>query len=257
MVKSIYLQDGEEIFVDDEDFESVSHYKWYKTTHKNSRTIGSFIKNKKISLADFILKNHRQKEKNNDFTRSNLTEKGNQSKWAKAQSNSSSKYKGVTWHKNRNKWTANIHVEGKIKSLGSFLEEDDAAKAYNQAVLEYWNGEGYINKIGKDNRAKPKHYRKHKNQRVQYHTSLKLGFKGVSRNKNNSNPYTAYIKYNKKMYFISVFDRKHKAALAFNKCAIYLHGEDAILNEVPITEDLKEFISNWEIPDKILELKLT
>lgn len=34
-----------------------------------------------------------------------------------------------------------------------------------------------------------------------------------------------------------------------------LYGEDAILNDVPMTDELKEFISNWEMPDKIKALK--
>ncbi|MEJ7378713.1 AP2 domain-containing protein, partial [Staphylococcus epidermidis] len=38
-------------------------------------------------------------------------------------------------------------------------------------------------------------------------------------------------------------------------CMNYLYGSDAILNDVPMTDELKEFITNWEIPDKIKALK--
>ncbi len=41
----------------------------------------------------------------------------------------------------------------------------------------------------------------------------------------------------------------------YNKSATYLYDNDAILNEVPITDELEEFISNWEIPKKIKALK--
>lgn len=41
----------------------------------------------------------------------------------------------------------------------------------------------------------------------------------------------------------------------FNKINFYLHGSDVILNDVPMTDELKEFINNWEVPDKIKTLK--
>lgn len=39
MVKSIFLQDGEEIFVDDEDYERVNQHTWYKYYTGNTRHI--------------------------------------------------------------------------------------------------------------------------------------------------------------------------------------------------------------------------
>ena len=39
MVKSIFLQDGEEIFVDDEDYERVNQYTWSKNYNGNHRKI--------------------------------------------------------------------------------------------------------------------------------------------------------------------------------------------------------------------------
>ena len=49
-----------------------------------------------------------------------------------------SKYIGVSWHIRRNQWRANIRDEnGKIKSLGGYNNEVDAAKAYDKACLKY------------------------------------------------------------------------------------------------------------------------
>jgi len=49
--------------------------------------------------------------------------------------NSSSKRKGVSWHKTRKKWTAMIRAKGKLKNLGYFSSADLAAAAYARA----WN----------------------------------------------------------------------------------------------------------------------
>ena len=45
-------------------------------------------------------------------------------------------YKGVTWHKHREKWQAQIQINGEREYLGSFESEIDAAKAYNGAATE-------------------------------------------------------------------------------------------------------------------------
>lgn len=154
MVKSIFLQDGEEIFVDDEDYERVNKNKWYKYFRGNARTIMCKRNGKKVTLTNFILKNSFQKVKSNDFTKVNLTTTGNKMRWMRPKLTSSSKYKGVYWYKPYQKWRALIKLEGQSKHLGYFSKEDDAAKTYNQAVLDYWDGEGFINVIGKDNRKK-------------------------------------------------------------------------------------------------------
>ena len=50
----------------------------------------------------------------------------------------SSPHKGVTWDKNRQKWSAYIHVNGKTRSLGRFATELEAAAAYDRAAVEAW-----------------------------------------------------------------------------------------------------------------------
>jgi hypothetical protein len=46
----------------------------------------------------------------------------------------SSKYKGVSWYKNRNKWVSQIKINGKNKHLGYFDCELAAAKSYQDRL---------------------------------------------------------------------------------------------------------------------------
>lgn len=251
MVKSIYLQDGEEIFVDDEDYERVNQYNWYVSVAENARIIQTRAEGTTKKLPNFILKKKFsfQKIKNNDFTRGNLEFEGKSQRYSRPRRTGSSKYKGVSWSKNMDKWLATIRTEGKQKYLGVSSNEDNAGKIYNDAVDYYWNGEGYKNLIGIDNRGvfyekEDKDYQRRKKR------GSKNKYRGVFNAKRSN---THRIQISKK--YIGSYKDENKAALIYNKCAIYLHGDDAILNDVPITDELKDFIANWEIPDKIKALK--
>ena len=49
---------------------------------------------------------------------------------------STSPFNGVSWYKAGGKWRALIRVQGKHKSLGYYKDEEDAALAYNAALLD-------------------------------------------------------------------------------------------------------------------------
>ncbi|BAE05689.1 AP2/ERF family transcription factor [Staphylococcus haemolyticus] len=246
MVKSIFLQDGEEIFVDDEDYERVNQYTWTKSYYRDLTKVS----NKKVgSLSNFIINDHVQKYKNNDFTKRNLIKKSVLSK--RGCRNTSSIYKGVSWCKTKNKWRAYITIQKKRKHLGYFNYETQAAIAYNKAVLKFANGEGYMNVLGKNNNVIEDEYKSPKFQNITRRTSGK--FKGVRYHKRDKLYYsTLYI--NNKLFYIGANKNKDKAALMYNKSIQYIDS-DAILNDVPMTDELKEFIDNWEIPERIKALK--
>jgi len=66
---------------------------------------------------------------------------------AKSKKATSSQYKGVSKIKGRERWIAQITVQGKTHYLGTFGDEFKAAQAYNAAVRKYCPDFGYINPL--------------------------------------------------------------------------------------------------------------
>lgn len=56
-------------------------------------------------------------------------------------------YKGVSWHKQRKKWTARIKNGSKYEHLGLFQNKIDAAKTYNIKAIEYYGSYAWLNII--------------------------------------------------------------------------------------------------------------
>ena len=61
--------------------------------------------------------------------------------------NNTSKFKGVSWRKDRCKWRAYIVVNYKQKHLGHFASKTRAAKAYNRAALRYFGAFAVLNAV--------------------------------------------------------------------------------------------------------------
>lgn len=69
-----------------------------------------------------------------------------QSSWnTSAQKNSTSKYKGVSWDKDRKKWLARIYHLGKTYHIGRYNTENDAAIAYNNKARELFGEYARLN----------------------------------------------------------------------------------------------------------------
>lgn len=257
MVKSIFLQDGEEIFVDDEDYERVSQYFWRKQLVRHNFVVVSIIDGQVITLKKFLFgkEDCTQIIKNNDYQRSNFVD-FSPTKGSRGYRGSSSIYKGVSWLKDRAMWRAMIRVNGKNKWLGAYKDEWQAAKAYNKAVDDFWCGKGFKNIKDVCNNSDNIPDPIVENLKLkQIRTNTKKGeFRGVYKRVNGR----TRVRLNISGKSITVTDRKiskEKAALIYNKVSFYFYGEKAILNDVPMTDELKEFIENWEIPEKIKKLK--
>lgn len=61
--------------------------------------------------------------------------------------NSSSKFKGVSWEPDRRKWKAKIKINKKEATLGRFESETEAALCYNNAAIKHFGEFALLNVI--------------------------------------------------------------------------------------------------------------
>jgi hypothetical protein len=76
-----------------------------------------------------------------------VTNKQNHKSYREPHKNSTSKYRGVYWHKASNKYMARIRNNGKLIYLGLFTCEKGAALAYNIAAEGYGYNPESFNKV--------------------------------------------------------------------------------------------------------------
>jgi len=62
-----------------------------------------------------------------------------------AHKDSTSKFKGVSWYKDYQKWRVSIYVSGKQKCLGYFDDEETAAEIYDEAALKHFGPYARLN----------------------------------------------------------------------------------------------------------------
>ena len=137
----IPLSQGLTAVVDDEDFNRVSQYKW--SAYKSGNNFYA-LSEKQGKLHRFILDltsndpeiDHIDGDGLNN-RKSNLRLCTHQQNIAnqKVRKGTLSCFKGVTWHKNINKWTAQIMFNYKNIYLGCHKDEERAAVYYDMAAV--------------------------------------------------------------------------------------------------------------------------
>lgn len=165
-MKEIQLTQGQVALVDDDDFERVSQFKWHAHFNRTYANGGCFIATRSFRLFGKPRKRymHRfimgaQKGEIIDHIdgnplnnqRSNLrfaSRSGNGANNASLlPKHNTSGLRGVSWNKQKKKWTAQIKVSGKQKYVGAYAYSYDAAKAYNEAAKKYHGEFATLNPI--------------------------------------------------------------------------------------------------------------
>ena len=78
----------------------------------------------------------RNPQNNNIENLRELDSSGNTRNSDKINKKTSSKYKGVSWNKEKKKWVANVYINYKNIYIGAYISEDDAGQAYNNKIRE-------------------------------------------------------------------------------------------------------------------------
>ena len=146
-MKTIELTQGKVTIVDDDDFERLNQWKWrYNTNGYAIRSISRKPGKRTIRMhreiigtpdgmeTDHINCNKLDNRKENLRFCNRSQNEANRFKY----NNNTSGRKGICWNKDRQKWVAQIQVNGKGVYLGRFTDIEDAAKAYEKAATEYF-----------------------------------------------------------------------------------------------------------------------
>jgi len=151
------LAAGRVAIVDDEDYELVSRHSWSIQERKRARKpsgpyaqapgpegSGPILMHKLITgwpMTDHINGNGLDNRRSNLRPVTNHQNRMNQS----PQIGRASRFKGVTWDAQRQKWQARITFNYKQHALGRFTSEEDAARAYDAAATEMFGEFAWLN----------------------------------------------------------------------------------------------------------------
>lgn len=143
-MKEILLTQGKRAIVDNEDFTRFGHLRWYAQRKASSRTFyasralpggGTTTLHEEILGVSGV--DHRDGDGLNN-RRANLRRASPlQNMWNRRKHKpGSSRFKGVIWEKGA--WRARITVKGRLRHLGRFVSETEAAFAYDSEAKKHF-----------------------------------------------------------------------------------------------------------------------
>jgi hypothetical protein len=156
-MREIKLTSGKVAFIDDEDFERVSQYKWHAYRNGNSwyaaRSVVIDGRRRSQHLHSFLLntpKGMKTDHKNGDGlnnTRANIrisSHAQNMRNLRRHRANASG-YKGVYLDKGSGRYRAKICFNGMVYRLGTYDSPEEAAKVYDARALEFHGEFAWLN----------------------------------------------------------------------------------------------------------------
>ena len=147
-MRKLLIHRGFEVLLDDEDFDRVAAFRWHFRTAKSSSSVRGKVDGIQVELARFIvgaspkeLIDHANGNTlDNQKTNLRFATSSQNCRNRKSHRNSRSRFKGVH-HSGLSRgiprsrpWTAHIYTQKKLKHLGMFATEEEAARVYDDAA---------------------------------------------------------------------------------------------------------------------------
>ena len=162
-MKKIPLSKGKFTLVDDADFEWLNAWKWH--AGKRGDDLYYAVRSERVNGKKSLILMHREILGLTDSKiygehwdgdglnnqRINLRPATNSENQKNKKARGTSKYLGVSWHKSSGKWRTNIAIDGKLKHLGLFTDEIQAALKYNEYAKIHHKEFANINIIPESN----------------------------------------------------------------------------------------------------------
>lgn len=222
--------------VDDDKFEWLLQSKWYATKKGNTVYAIGWIKDESgkrirmpmhraiVGVTDRMIEvDHADMDGLNNVSGNLRTCTKQQNSLNRPGLNgATSRFKGVSWDKIRNKWVVTAMFNDVSRYLGSFEKEDEAARIYNQFAKEH-HGE-----FARFNDVSPL-FPEFGWSPVVLTLSNKSGFRGVCFNK-ELKKWKAHIYFNGKQKYLGSFTDPSVAASIYDAKAKELLGDAARLN---------------------------
>jgi hypothetical protein len=151
MATLLYLGNDLYTTVDDEDYYWLSQWNWNVVKIKDKLYVKRGVKKAKLKTnvkyelflhrvvmkctnSELVVDHIDKNPLNNQKSNLRICTKAENNRNTSSHKNSSSKYLGVSYDKARNKWQAQLMINGKKVLMKRYITEKEAAEAYDQAA---------------------------------------------------------------------------------------------------------------------------